>query len=204
MQIVEDGDQYSTDFTKCLRFLRGWFASSHSPGNEPPSYTGQLDIVILGGLGGRVDQAFSQIHHLYSVSLSAGVQDEERDAPPGNLYLVSEESITFVLGRGRNVILTPGDWPSQPEERPELEEKPDAEKPQDPTCLSENIGLIPLTGPTRITTRGFQWDVENWRTVIGGDLSTSNHIRGQRVEVECEEAILFTMELAGRLKVERG
>ena len=114
--IIEDGDQYSTDFTKCLRFL--WANSGGSSQESPvpghprtvPAGAGkEVDVLILGGLGGRVDQAFSQIHHLYAVSAARGEGTEEKDAR-GNLYLVSEESITFTLRKGRYVILTPGWW----------------------------------------------------------------------------------------------
>src|SRR5699024_2521465 len=68
--VVEDGDQYSTDFTKCLKYLKGHAGEIISPTTKPSASASamqisRLDILILGGLGGRVDQAFSQIHHLH-------------------------------------------------------------------------------------------------------------------------------------------
>lgn len=166
--------------------------SGSGSGSKPENP--KLDIVILGGLGGRVDQAFSQIHHLYSMSVSP-------DTRSGDLYLVSEESVTFVLRRGRNVIYTPGTvYKSESRSGQKEGEGREGEG----GYLSENAGIIPLTGPTSISTKGFQWDVQDWRTEIGGQLSTSNHIRAQRVEVDCAEAVLFTVELAERLKFGRG
>lgn len=152
---------------------------------------GRLEILILGGLGGRVDQAFSQIHHLYLMTRSYS-----SDQAAGNLYLVSEESLTFILQPGRNVIRTP------------KTNRPIPGSAADSTdiagycdhLLEENVGIIPISGPARITTKGFQWDVEDWTTEIGGQLSTSNHIRADVVEVTAEVPILFTVELAKRFK----
>lgn len=202
--IVKDEDQYSTDFTKCLRFLRARSGdisrgSSHHDNlpDVPADTRKEVDVLVLGGLGGRVDQAFSQIHHLYLVSAAQGEGREEN--APGNLYLVSEESITFVLRKGRNVVRTPGWWTSRSQREPLT-----ALEPSQSEYLEENVGIIPVTGPTRISTQGFQWDVQDWTTSVGGNLSTSNHIRAGKVVVECEDAVLFTLELAEWLKVGRG
>ncbi|KAB8225062.1 thiamine pyrophosphokinase [Aspergillus novoparasiticus] len=219
VRIIHDEDQYSTDFTKCLNYLRahvGEFLSSStsSESSSGPSVSRsekvkkeeeegrELDVLILGGLGGRVDQAFSQIHHLYSMTQSYSsssstitssgghsTSNPGKAGKIGNLYLISEESITFILRPGLNTIQTPG-----------------TNRPGVSTAeylLEENVGIIPLLGPARITTSGFQWDVVDWRTEIGGQLSTSNHIRSEVVTVESVMPVLFTLELAGRLKRNR-
>ncbi|KAL4803212.1 putative thiamine pyrophosphokinase [Aspergillus unguis] len=174
VNIVQDDDQYSTDFTKSLKYIR-----SESTGQD-------LSILILGGLGGRVDQAFSQIHHLYMMN-----QAQSQLEGSGNLYLVSEESITFILQPGENTIHVPRT------NRPDM--KQDNEKETD-YLLEENVGIIPLSGPARISTKGFEWDVEDWKTEIGGQISTSNHIRAETVKVSSGVPVLFTVELARRLK----
>ena len=115
----------------------------------------------------------------------------------GNLYLVSEESLTFILQPGRNVIHTPGVDGPRPQDESTLSSN---DTPGDDDLLEENIGIIPLSGPARITTRGFEWDVEDWHTEIGGQISTSNHIRDDIVEVQTDVPVLFTVELAGRFK----
>lgn len=240
VSIVEDPDQYSTDFTKCLKHLNTHAAqiiasprrqkrttpSINQENAAPDTLLSQssLEIVILGGLGGRVDQAFSQIHHLYMMTQTQREIRESQDPNPhdgkqkmgygagGNLYLISEESITFVLQEGKNIIHTPAT------NRPDIDRSPDQEstskenqspmkrkRDQDPGTeveyfFEENIGIIPLSAPASITTKGFEWDVEDWHTEIGGQLSTSNHIRADKVEVSTSVPVLFTVELAQRLK----
>ncbi|PYH31058.1 thiamine diphosphokinase [Aspergillus neoniger CBS 115656] len=202
--VIYHHDDYSTDFTKALRYIRANTAeilsssSSSTTTHQQYKESDSLSILILGGLGGRVDQAFSQIHHLYSNSTIPS-SSTEGDRKEGALYLVSEESITFILHPGKNVIRTPG------VKRADLsvsttsgEGKEEAEEGE--YLLEENVGIIPLSGPERITTKGFQWDVESWETEIGGQISTSNHIRAEEVEVSAGGAVLFTVELAGRFK----
>ncbi|GCB17342.1 thiamine pyrophosphokinase 1 [Aspergillus awamori] len=224
VNVIYHHDDYSTDFTKALRYIRANTSeilsssatASSTPDHDQANNThqqynqdGSLSILILGGLGGRVDQAFSQIHHLYSNSTipssppsTSSSTEEGGKRGEGALYLVSEESITFILHPGKNVIRTPGvkrgDIPSSSSYVSNSDGIKEREEGY--YLLEENVGIIPLSGMERITTKGFQWDVESWETEIGGQISTSNHIRAEEVEVTAGGAVLFTVELAGRFK----
>ncbi|KAJ5317369.1 hypothetical protein PENANT_c034G10620 [Penicillium antarcticum] len=239
VSVMEDPDQYSTDFTKCLKYLNAHAAEiiasprtndsakakakakangrtrsskTKDPYPTPPvqSNDSPLEIVILGGLGGRVDQAFSQVHHLYMMtqtqctireneSKTIPADSSAKPAAGGNLYLVSEESITFIIQTGKNIIHTPATRRADiTTESPKKRKRGEEDEPE--YFFEENIGIIPLSAPASITTKGFEWDVENWHTEIGGQLSTSNHIRADKVEVETSVPVLFTVELATRLK----
>lgn len=114
----------------------------------------------------------------------------------GSLYLVSEESLTFILQPGRNVIHTPGVCRPQPQH----DQSASSDRNAGEDLLEENVGIIPFSGPARISTKGFEWDVEDWHTEIGGQISTSNHVRDDVVEVQTDVPVLFTVELAGRFK----
>lgn len=46
--------------------------------------------------------------------------------------------------------------------------------------------------------------MKDWKTEIGGNISTSNHIRAEVIAVETTEPVLFTAELATRFKVGGG
>lgn len=168
MKIVKDPDQYSTDLTKCLKYIRDQLTKTedeYGPARE------RADVAIFGSLGGRADQAFSQLHHLYTCS---------QDVPSmiGDLYLITAQSVMFLLETGKNRI----------------------HAPVGPKHFTENVGIIPIGRPSVITTHGFEWDVTQWSTEFGGQMSTSNHIQAEIVEVETSERALFTLELARKPK----
>ena len=172
VKILWDADQYSTDMTKCLRYVReeapmGTNFEGEGNGPNPASQKEHLDIAIFGGLGGRADQAFSQLHHLYVYA------NEDPTVSQGDLYLITPESVVFLLEKGLNKIHTP----------------------LDTGFFKENVGIIPVAKPSVITTRGLEWDVTNWPTEFGIQISTSNHIKSDIVEVETTERVLFTLEL---------
>ncbi|KAL4725640.1 thiamine pyrophosphokinase [Fusarium chlamydosporum] len=135
-QIIRDTDQESTDFSKAVNWIR-------------KEYPDGIDIVALGGIGGRVDQGLSQLHHLY-------LFQTDPEYASGRVFLLSGSSLTFLLKPGTHQIQV----------REEGEED----------AFGKHIGIIPLKEAANITTKGFEWDVEDWHTEIGGKLSTSNHI----------------------------
>ena len=155
-QVIHDEDQYSTDFGKAVRYIR-----EHNPA--------PVDIVALGGLGGRVDQGLSQLHHLYMFQT-----DPEYSA--GRIYLVSEESITFLLKAGTHHIQV----------RDGGEE-----------VFAKYVGILPIKEQSAITTKGLEWDVTDWVTEFGGQMSTSNHVlpETRTVEVTTTKDVLFTVAL---------
>lgn len=173
-QIIPDPDQYSTDLTKCLKYINDlatmWLVENGNDRNGAElSQALHPDVAIFGSLGGRTDQAFSQLHQLY-------VANDVKFSMLGNLYLITRESIMFVLEKGGNSILTPvGDQ-----------------------CLTKNVGILPLGRPSRITTHGLEYDVTDWETEFGTQVSTSNYIVKPLVEVETTEKVLFTVELDGK------
>lgn len=163
VNIVKQVDQYSTDITKCMFHSRDRIFT-HVDHDE----NSQIDIAIFGGLGGRADQAFSQLHHLYAIPNQSAIQWK------GDIYLITPESLMFVLEKGLNRIHAPVGSHS----------------------FTENVGIIPIARPAHITTRGLEWDVTDWYTEFGGQISTSNHIKAGVVEIECTERVLFTLEYA--------
>lgn len=163
VEVAQDPDQYSTDFTKCLKWIRGW--ATKQSGSKHRA----MDVVVLGGIGGRVDQGFSQIHHLY-------MAEKDVELVKGRIYLLSEQSLSFVLANSDNHIHI------------------------EPGFFDENVGIIPILGRALITTKGLEWDVAQWPTEFGGQVSTSNHIRADKIEIAFQgPRPLFTMELDKRL-----
>lgn len=179
-EIIHDPDQYSTDFMKATSYLKT-FEISKDADFTPCKFGSRRDnlqaikdgsqikdIVCLGGLGGRVDQGMSTLHHLYAFQNEGGYES-------GRMFLLSSEAITFVLKSGKHRIKARESYPVM--------------------ALGKHIGIIPLKEPSVITTRGLEWDVENWKTEFGGQMSTSNHVKGDWVEVETTKDVLFTIDL---------
>lgn len=156
-KIIHDTDQESTDFGKAVNFIR-------------KSQPDLIDIVALGGIGGRVDQGLSQLHHLYLFQTDPQYAD-------GRLYLLSGSSLTFLLKSGTHQIHV-------------KEEGEDS-------VFGKHVGIIPLQETSRITTKGLEWDVTDWDSKIGGKISTSNHVlpRTKCVEVQTTKDVIFTIAL---------
>ncbi len=183
VKVVNDPDQYSTDFTKCLKFVRQYAESSLSTLNHRGERVQDdtMDVVVLGGLGGRVDQGFSQIHHLF-------MAENDPSLLKGRIYLLSEQSLSFVLSASPSSSSTTDD------------NKNTNIIHLQPGYFAENVGILPILGRTLLTTSGLEWDVERWPTEFGGQVSTSNHIRADNIEIDFEgPRPLFTLELVKRL-----
>ncbi|KAF2846646.1 thiamine pyrophosphokinase [Plenodomus tracheiphilus IPT5] len=152
--VSRDPDQYSTDFGKTMYMI-----------SSRASSTSLQDVLVLGTLGGRVDQGLGLLHEMIR---------EETKYPQLRLWLFSESSVSFVLRKRRSII--GGLQSSQ--------------------LFTENVGIVPFYGPAVITTAGLEWDVVDWDTRIGGQVSTSNHVRADQVQIDTNAPVLFTIERA--------
>lgn len=125
--------------------------------------------MALGSLGGRVDQGLSQLHHLYLFQPGPCYE-------LGRVFLLSGRSLTFLLKPGTHHIRV---------------------RDGGGDVFGKHVGIIPIGEPSIITTKGLEWDVENWETRFGGRMSTSNHIlpETQVVEVLTTRSVLFTVAL---------
>jgi thiamine pyrophosphokinase len=151
VDITLDPDQYSTDFGKGITKIL-----SAKP---------QLrDLLVLGSVGGRVDQGIGLLHELY--------REQKMRHPRVRFWLFSESSVSLVLGAGTTVMHLPV-----------------AEG-----LVTPNVGILPVYGRAVVSTRGLEWDVEGWDTEMGGQVSSSNHVVEEWVEVTTDREVLFTVE----------
>ncbi|KAK5112204.1 hypothetical protein LTR62_004365 [Meristemomyces frigidus] len=153
VKVSHDPDQYSTDFGKAIKKVVECLPAVK-------------DILVLGSLGGRVDQGIGLLHELY--------REQARRHTAIRFTLFTESSITVVLGQGQTTI----------------------ETPLKTGLIRENIGILPLYGPAVISTQGLEWDVEDWPTEMGGQVSTSNHITADQITIKTDREVLFTVERA--------
>lgn len=153
VSISEDPDQYSTDFGKGIKKVLA----------AKPNVR---DLLVLGSVGGRVDQGIGLLHELY--------REQKFRHPEVRFWLFSESSVTVMLGPGTTVLHTPvGEG-----------------------LITRNIGILPVYGKAIISTKGLEWDVEDWETEMGGQVSSSNHIVEDSIEITTDKEVLFTVERA--------
>lgn len=124
----------------------------------------------MGGIGGRVDQGLSQLHHLYLFQKSPTYEQ-------GRMFLLSGSSLTFLLKAGTHHIQVRNDGEEE--------------------VFAKYVGIVPLQGPSVISTKGLEWDVTDWPTEIGGRISTSNHVLPETkvVEIKTSKDVIFTIAL---------
>ena len=125
-------------------------------------------VLVLGSIGGRVDQGIGLLGELY--------REQKFNHPNVRFWLFSEANVSTILSPGITLIHTP------------LKER----------LITRNIGILSVYGPAKISTTGLEWDVEDWETEMGGQMSTSNHIISDDITVRTNSYVLFTVERAGR------
>ncbi|KAK3709361.1 thiamine pyrophosphokinase [Vermiconidia calcicola] len=153
IEISEDPDQYSTDFGKAVKKV-----IQRLPRVQ--------DVLVLGSIGGRVDQGIGLLGELY--------REQKLRLPAVRLWLFSEASVSTIVQPGLTTIHTP------------LKKG----------LITPNVGILPLYGPAVICTEGLEWDVKDWPTEMGGQMSTSNHIVENTTNIQTNNDVLFTVERA--------
>ncbi|KAI8801933.1 hypothetical protein BJ742DRAFT_835008 [Cladochytrium replicatum] len=165
VEVVKIDDQDTTDFQKCLKLIEEIEISEKR----------QFEIFAFGALGGRFDQAISSINVLHVV------RDSRR------IILASEDSIAFLLTKGKHVILC-------------------NRAIEGPTC-----GLLPIGVPlANITTTGLKWNLGKGMVSSFGKLVSTSNILAETtgmgsetalgddaiavVEVETDADIVWTVE----------
>ncbi|ORY08800.1 thiamin pyrophosphokinase-like protein 1 [Clohesyomyces aquaticus] len=99
---------------------------------------------------------------------------EETEHPHFRLWLFSESSVSFILRSTNNLI----------------------QGTSSSRMFTPNVGLLPIYGPAIISTTGLEWDVKVWDTQMGYQVSTSNHVVAEEIQVRTNAPILFTIERA--------
>ncbi len=191
-------NQDLTDFTKTLRFLVNYLKNglldpelfdttnhsnakclSHYELEELRGKQSQIEhVYCFCDYTGRLDHALSNLHTLYDECLSNVF-----------CYLVSLESLTFLLRKGQNIIFV-----------------------DDDVHRGQYCGLIPLARPIQVTTQGLKWNLNRQTIEFGKFISSSNEYAEsehstkpteciyetcdrKHVFVETNESLLWTMSI---------
>lgn len=147
-------DQNSTDFTKSYRWIR---EIDHEA----------RDIVVLGGLGGRMDQGIATLNHLYTF---------HKQSESCRVFLVTPDCVAFVLGAGEHLIHV---------------------KPDERDIVGRYIGIIPKTKARITTEglKWDMDDLScEWGGFMSTSNQVKDDIEvGHVVKVSCSDDCLFTI-----------
>ncbi|XP_056855001.1 thiamine pyrophosphokinase 1-like [Raphanus sativus] len=65
-----------------------------------------------------------------------------------------------------------------------------------PSLQGPHCGLIPMGTPSaKTTTTGLQWDLTDTEMRFGGLISTSNKVKGEKITVESDSDLLWTISI---------
>ncbi|KAF4471811.1 thiamine pyrophosphokinase [Fusarium albosuccineum] len=147
-------DQNSWDFEKVLSWLRC----------EHPD---PIDVVIVGGLGGRVDHGLRQIHNLHLATPDPGYDR-------GTAFLLFSKSLSFILKPGQHTI--------------HLEASS--------ALLGQHVGILPAGRVSTVTTRGLEHDARELRLAFGDRVIISRILPGTfELGIVTSDPVLFTIDI---------
>lgn len=127
-------------------------------------------IYIAGGMDGRFDQTFQLINQLHGL---------RHQYPHLHIYLVSSADVVFLVPKGTTYV----SYRSR-----------QGFNDFDPV---PKCGLLPFRGEVTLNTQGLLYDVENWVSMVGGDVSSSNGVVGTTgFIVESSDDIIMNVEVS--------
>ncbi|XP_026737262.1 thiamin pyrophosphokinase 1 isoform X2 [Trichoplusia ni] len=160
-KIVHTLDQDHTDFTKALLEL---IIHCNQIGVEIEN------VVTFAQNSGRLDQVLGNIQTLFLA------RDKLLIAPKIKIYLISDDSISWLLSPGEHVILI----------------SEEVRKSKRVWC-----SLVPIgEACERVTSTGLKWNLDHQRLKYGDLVSTSNRFDGSdKVTVNCSHTLLWSMRI---------
>lgn len=200
-QILLQSSQFFTDLDKALALINIYFNFNHLIGDIGNWDTvdeierrdkelslanveklSQINVVILGAIGGRFDQTINAISKMVKLSKSR---------PNINAVLLNPEHTELILlmPSGRNFV----DFErlSKEEEAKVFGTNFTKSRPS-----LRNVGVLPLLQESVISTHGLKWDVTNWPTSMIGDVSSCNlQVGNQGFIVETKNPLFINIEL---------
>ncbi|KAF9084556.1 cAMP-dependent protein kinase subunit [Mortierella sp. GBA35] len=170
-------DQDSTDFMKCVELVRARDPSHSITTTTPTSLSSDTSVIPS-----KESSEHLQASNLGIIALGGtGGRFDQSMSSIHHLYilnqernatLISDESIVILLGPGTHEITC-------------------SLEIEGPTC-----GIIPVGSSEAIlTTTGLKWDIEDWKTSFGTQVSTSNALVGSKVTIKTTAPVVWTTEV---------
>ncbi|GAA5905192.1 thiamine diphosphokinase [Sporobolomyces salmoneus] len=165
IDVRHDPDEYSTDLGKNVNELSK-YETSLSPDSSKPQ---QLQLVIIGGLSGRLDQTIHTLHALTQL-----VEKQGRD----RVWAIGKESAACILPKGKHQL------------------KIDLES-FGKTCGILPLGTSQAHVTTTGLEWDLGPTSYMYPTSLAEAVSTSNHLIQEDVTIETDVTVVWTMEVRG-------
>lgn len=181
--VIPQYSEYSSDLMKALKvvmldrgagrdLLRGPVPEEDGLSELLAQYPADPDytVYLAGGIGGRFDQTFQLVNQLYALHA----------AYPGlRLFFFLPSDVVFLLGKGTSYV------------RYANRRVFNTADPV-PKC-----GLLPFRASPVLNTWGFRYDVVDWVSRVGGNVSSSNAVVGvDGFVVRTTESIVMNVEVS--------
>lgn len=125
---------------------------------------------------GRLDQIMANIQTLFLA------QEYLSNIP---IYIINSENISCLLEPGKHHL-----------QLTLHSHQGDSEQIDSNDFLSKlHCGLIPMAGPTIVSTSGLKWNVTNEELKFGALISTSNAFSNKDIYIETDKPLLWTMDI---------
>lgn len=177
-KIIRLYNQDFTDFTKTLKFAINCiknlkkdhdveiYGENGCKIDDTVKHVNFEQIYVFCTFTGRFDHALANLNSLYMINKEFLL----------NIFIISEESITFLLNKGVNLIYT-----------------------DNSNLLGKYCGYFPLSYPSHVTTTGLKWNLNNQLCSFDGLISSSNEFdfndNQNYVHIETENPLLWTMSI---------
>ncbi|GMS87210.1 hypothetical protein PENTCL1PPCAC_9385, partial [Pristionchus entomophagus] len=123
--------------------------------------------LVLGGLSGRLDHTLATLHSLVQAQTVAS-----GSSSASLIYVLDGDNLVCVLSKGSHRFAL------------------------DRAHLTDVCGIVPLCqSETRVTTRGFRWNLDNSPLNFGSLISTSNELTSDEITVTTTAPVILTLEL---------
>lgn len=200
VQLAHRPSQYATDLQKSIQWIEDL---EHDKLQRESSSPSELELVIFGGLSGRLDQTAHTLHVLWKLtpglSSGGGYEDPFADDNQRGGQLKKRKR-AWVIGEGSLVCLLPEGSHTVKVTRP---------------TLGKACGILPFginagggeegdlnEHAARVRTNGLEWNLDPAQPQsLGGYLSTSNHVlpldlrEDGDVYVETDKPIYWSVEI---------
>ncbi|XBW36605.1 hypothetical protein QEN19_002177 [Hanseniaspora menglaensis] len=141
---------------------------------EKTSSQKDFRVIVLSGLGGRIDQCIQNMSQLYQewINLPTALSVLPK------MIFVNKVDLVFKIPKKGFYITWPAEWKHK--------------------NFLKNCGILPIGEPNKINySLGYKWDVKNFKTtIVNGFVSSSNRYScATGCYTDCEKDIIINIEL---------